>query len=287
MVRSCSLGISNHNTPTAVLTTLRDHARRTGIDRYRVWASKLESCGTVVRKLRCEKCGHEHDVPARCGLRACPSCASRKAYRTQRRYLKPLQRMGDLKFVTLTLRATTDLETGVWRMQRCLEKLRRRASIRRCLRGGLYCIETGKPTKRGGQYVFNVHAHLLVSMDFRPQKWLSALWKEITGDSWVVDIRFVRSAQRALRYVLDYLGKGCASMKEPWDPEAIVEFMVALEGKRLVQPFGDLLGSAERGERFVCPSCGEAIFAVIDALTGEVIFSQLALLKGLAMKLGP
>jgi hypothetical protein len=62
------------------------------------------------------------------------------------------------------------------------------------------------------------HAHLLLRAPFIPQRWLSAMWQELTG--WpVVDIRQIRDRDHAMYYVTKYLSKKPArfgTMKRFW-----------------------------------------------------------------------
>lgn len=50
------------------------------------------------------------------------------------------------------------------------------------------------------------HMHVALRAPFIPQTWLSRVWKELTGDSYVVDIRD-KSSEDCARYLSKYLAK--------------------------------------------------------------------------------
>lgn len=247
------------------------------------WANALEHCGEEVRRLVCERCGFSINVKFHCKLKACPSCASLRAFRFQKRYLKAINRFRQPKLWTLTIRSTKQLHHGVQRIRGAFTKLRRRKPFNRILKGGIYAIEAN-PHEDG---TWNVHIHILCEAQYIPQHYLSRVWREITGDSYVVDVRRAWSPKKGLKYLLEYLAKGPANTKNPWPVEAIIHFMEVLEDVRLIQVFGCLLGAAEKDGEFVCPICGESMWRVEDIATGMVIWSPLRHYCWLADQRGP
>jgi hypothetical protein len=85
------------------------------------------------------------------------------------------------------------------------------------------------------------HIHIIAEGGFLNQSRLSDKWKEITGDSWIVDVRYVRDRGEVIRYVAKYASK-------PLDAtlfrskEHLKEAMVALKGRRLCLTFGNWRG---------------------------------------------
>lgn len=243
------------------------------------WAGALENCGTEARRLVCEQCGYTITVKHHCKLKACSQCLSHRAFRLQKRYLKAISRFREPKLWTLTIRSTKQLHHGVKRIREAFTKLRRRKPFNRILKGGIYAIEAN-PHPDGS---WNVHIHILCEASFIPQDFLSRVWKEITGDSMIVDVRRAWSPKRGLKYLLEYLAKGPANTKNPWSVEATIKYMEILEDVRLIQVFGVLLGAAQRPPDFVCPVCGLAMWRV-EELDGTVVFSPVDQLWWLAEK---
>jgi len=134
---------------------------------------------------------------------------------------KPLQR--GWKLLTLTLRADGDvdarfepdlLQRQIRAMSALYREFWRRTAWGRQLRDPW---SKRKRARRDTSYIvaFEVspegvaHLHALVFAEFIPQAQLSALWQELTGTSYIVDIRAVRGAVAlALREVLKYATKG-------------------------------------------------------------------------------
>ncbi len=113
------------------------------------------------------------------------------------------------------------------------------------IRGGLYVIEI-----RFGETGWNVHLHALIDASYLDQHAISKTWQQITGDSYVVDIRQAFSARAGLRYILKYM------LKPPVlnDQESVYDRV--LKGTRLVQPFG-VFYRVEKGKSVLaCPQCG-------------------------------
>ena len=246
------------------------------------WADSLERCGEEAYRLVCERCGFTVTIRHHCKLKACPSCASLRAFHIQKRYLKAINQFKEPKLWTLTIRSTKQLRHGVRKIREAFTKLRRRKPFNRLLKGGIYAIEAN-PHEDG---TWNVHIHILCEAKYIPQHYLSRVWQEITGDSYVVDVRRAYSPKKGLKYLLEYLAKGPANTKNPWPVEAIVRYLEVLEGVRLIQVFGVLLGSGEEEGEFRCPICGESMWRVED-VTGAVIYSPLSRYLWLAQHESP
>lgn len=69
------------------------------------------------------------------------------------------------------------------------------------------------------------------------QKALAAEWRAVTHGSHVVDLRAIRSRERALSYVLKYLSKGPGS-EILERPQLALEWFDAVRGGRLFLRFG-------------------------------------------------
>lgn len=189
-----------------------------------------------------------------------------------------------LALVTLTLRVRPGVPLSVLysRMQEAQKKLRRRKQWVEVVSGGAFAVEV----KCKGDGSWNVHLHGVVESR-RPvdlykvekagkEKWkcnlvgpkgvlrgdeLGSLWREITGDSYVVDISPVLRSKGGLRGAVSYI---LAYMKK--DPEFPSEaehreFNEVLHGRRTVTLFGTWWGYVmPEKEPFPCPECGEAVW---------------------------
>jgi hypothetical protein len=88
--------------------------------------------------------------------------------------------------------------------------------------------------------------HCMVDADYIPWERLRADWLEITGDSFIVDVREAGTVVEGLKYCLKYLSKAPKlwgkdeqiSEEEKQSRQEI--YREATKGLRLVQPFGTL-----------------------------------------------
>ena len=120
-------------------------------------------------------------------------------------------------------------------------------------RGGLVSIEV---TYNADTDTWHPHAHLLIDGAFLPWRELRASWHDVTGDSWVVDVRRVDATprpdesrvdamRRAVRETVKYSTKPTPELLARGDAGPIfAELLVALRGQRLVSTFGSLYGLA-------------------------------------------
>ena len=97
--------------------------------------------------------------------------------------------------------------------------------------GGLYGIDI----KQQDRERYHVHVHALCEMPFVPQAALASVWEDITGAT-VMDVR------RKKGMLAETVGYVCKA-PEFESVEAEVEYLVALKGSRLMQPFGSLHGN--------------------------------------------
>lgn len=120
---------------------------------------------------------------------------------------------------------------------------------------GVYGIDA----KQGEDGTLNVHAHVIADCAFLPQAALASEWAEITNAP-AVDIRRVQErgeqgAESALMEVVGYAAKP----PEFQTKEQEVEYLTALKGSNLIQPFGELHGNTPAAEGILrCTDCEEA-----------------------------
>lgn len=173
-----------------------------------------------------------------CHHRFCLPCANE---RSRTIALNVLDRLGNrrARFLTLTIRSTTEsLSEVLDKLSTCFSRLRRRAIWYKRVTGGVSFIEL----KWNDQLErWNVHLHAIIQGRYIEQALLSKLWKHITGDSLIVDIRAVKDNRTVTRYVTKYACKPLTSSVLHND-DKLREAIVSLKGRRLATTFGDWRG---------------------------------------------
>jgi len=150
----------------------------------------------------CKECKRLVKVSIGCGKRFesfCPSCAARWRRRTFAKYYKGVLSMKTPKFLTLTLK-----KTGGRIEKRLLELWSMKKYLFKQLKRRGYSI----PSWCGVIEPPN-HIHLVVDCQYIPQRVISELWMEITGDSFIIDIRKVNAndLRQVAAYITKYLTK--------------------------------------------------------------------------------
>jgi hypothetical protein len=157
------------------------------------------------------------------------------------------------RFVTLTLKGgEVDLAFGIDRLLRCFRRLRQRTFWRRRVKGGVAFVEF---KWSGKSQAWHVHLHAITHGRYLPQPDLAAEWRACTGDSYIVDVRFVRDDSTVAKYVSKYVTKPIDSA-DSRSHDRLCEAITATHRRRLVIPFGDwidigLTASPAEGEWIV------------------------------------
>lgn len=214
--------------------------------------------------LYCANCGDKRVVPLRCGRRSCPSCRRSSYHRHLRGYRDLAREMRDPKLLTLTKVTRETLTVDVIRdLRGAFRRLLHRRYFRERVRGGLYVIEA-KVNSKG----WNVHLHALIDSAYLEQAIVSTAWRELTGDSFIVDIRRVHSVRGGLGYILKYLLKPPALGGQ----EALYD--AALKGTRLAQTFGVFYRAKVQTRPLACPRCGGAKWTSEFELRCSIVASR-------------
>jgi len=211
-------------------------------------------CSTNTVTLMCADCAHEHVVEIGCNRRTCPDCMEKRYYRLRNEYDVLNDHLSNPKILTLTMKHDYDVERLYDRLTTAFSKLRRR-EVFQSVTGGFYAVEV-KPKPNG---LWNVHLHAIIDGGYVPKGRLSEEWKDLTGDSYIVDIQSLRNRKAGVSYVLGY----CASaskVAEVWDgqPESRrIEYEEAVKHRRMIQTFGSMFGvQKEESGPFQCEECG-------------------------------
>jgi hypothetical protein len=257
-------------------------------------ADRYEKCGQDFVVLECRNCHRLHTLSISCGLRICGVCTRKRWSKLHKKYA-PLVRSRNprqLSLLTLTIKNLESLDSNV--IHTLIENFvnfRRRIYVKRRLLGGLWCIEL-----KGSAGNYNLHLHCIIEHQWfgKPTKQeakqieipprlnetkgigsksdlvnyqgkdagqltLSAIWEGLSGDP-VIDIRRIRSAKQALKYVLKYVTK-------PPDleaPEDFVKFLVAFRAIPMIKLFGSWYHAIILIKpRLVCYQCNSSSWTVV------------------------
>jgi hypothetical protein len=101
------------------------------------------------------------------------------------------------------------------------------------------------------------HIHAIVYGPYVPQKILSCAWQALTGDSYIVDIRQIRSVADALEYVFKYVSKPPANLQNADD---VAVYVAITRGFRRLHSYGIWynVGKFERRPTG-CPTCSQPV----------------------------
>lgn len=214
-----------------------------------VEGSGLQGCQARATRINCcSQCVSvgtgANGVPAvrihRCRDRLCQICQRYRSIAAQERIEALLRTMLSPKLLTLTL--ADDGQPLLDRLQRLMQSyrdLRRRQAWSANVRGSVAVVEITRGAD--GQH-WHTHLHVLIDAPYIPKATLVSEWLEITGDSYIVDIRAVPDGAKTARYLAKYAAKGCDTSK--LNHECLVEYVNAMYRRRTLITAGDCHGRA-------------------------------------------
>jgi hypothetical protein len=213
-------------------------------------------CGYHIT-LKCEnpECKDIHQVAIGCGHRfTCPDCRARWKRGIIGRYREPLARFKNPKLMTLTLRK----QKG----ERINSRIAELSGMVKYLRKVL--ARRGYPIERH-MWVIELpnHVHGVFDGAFIPQSELAEIWKTITGDSMIVDIRKC-DTHRTVHYLVKYIAKMSTSLDTPQGAESGTDayYEHLLAGVHLVGSWNTLNAPKTRLD---CARCGrERAYFILD-----------------------
>lgn len=160
-----------------------------------------------------------------------------------------------VRFITLTVRSDkAPLKDALNKLYDAFRRLQRTNLWRKCVDGGVAIVEVKRNFAKES---WHPHLHCIVEGRFIPQKVLSEVWHSLTKDSFIVDVRLVKNAGVAARYVTKYVSKPLQKEIYRHIP-SLVEAIQAMHGRRALITFGDwrgmrLVPKKEPGEyRILC-----------------------------------
>ena len=173
-----------------------------------------------------------------CRDRFCLPCAIDRSRCLAANVMKVLGKR-DARFVTLTLRQNDDtLSEVIDKLYISFRRLRERRFWKRHVKGGCAFVEV---LWSEDNQAWNVHLHAVVHGTYLPKHDLSREWYKVTGDSFIVKIKFVEDDKQVARYVAKYVSK-------PFNDtfmgrkQRLDEVVTGMMRRRLCLTFGDWRG---------------------------------------------
>jgi len=220
-------------------------------DRLRVALALQQVCPTGNRTTRFCTCGSQAHVEISdtdppqyrlasetCRDRWCRPCQRERGRIIASNIIEHLDGYLPLLITLTILTADLSLRDAVAKLYRSFAALRRTVFWSSRVEGGCVVCEV-KRTKDGLRW--HPHLHILATSKWVPQGWLGQKWHEITGDSYIVDVRRCESSAKAGEYVAKYLDKPVHA-RIVRNPDYLTEAITALQGRRMVATFGTWRG---------------------------------------------
>lgn len=207
---------------------------------------RFVDCGEKQIAVVCKECDTVLVARASCHLRICKRCMERKAIQYKRRVKDQLQKLGQLRFVTLTLPKHVTLDRkAVDDIRKAFNKWKKHPAIKPLLGPHVYFLEaTPKPDG------WHLHIHVLAAGKYIPHALLKKTWFAITGAS-IVHVTARGSTDNLLNECFKYCLKGGRIN----DPKDVVTFLVAFKDVRMFQPCAGLHPMPKQDGQLVCPKC--------------------------------
>jgi hypothetical protein len=195
-------------------------------------AESVRKCGERFIAYKAECCGDTLAYPVSCGHRLCPVCMVKRSVRLSSKVEKLIKKMENPKHIVLTAKNVPKIDKTYFKwLRECFVKLRHRDIFSKCV-GGFYSIETTYNSKLKN---WHVHIHIIVDVPYILKSYLSRDWKEIIGNSYIVDIHEIKNPLEAAREVAKYVVKPGDFLQ---DSQLVHEYLKAVRGMRLVSTFG-------------------------------------------------
>jgi hypothetical protein len=256
---------------------------------------RMKQCCSVFKATTCG----QHTVKCyptfRCKKLICPDCASERAVRLSKQTEAKIAEVmkttsGRLCFQTLTIKNTPTFEAGLMKLKKAYTQFKRKKAFKEHIKGYFGAFEHTYNSKTKD---FHVHLHLIVLRGkFWNQSDISDTWREVTGDSFIVDIREIKDIHKGVKEVAKYIVKSTDLMKMP--DEKFREVVEMKKGTRMFISGGCFynvkLDDADDGdgadddvfsqfadlkEGDACPFCNETLFDVFVNRESHIGLQQL------------
>lgn len=194
----------------------------------------MEYCRTSAWFVRHRESGEVHVMASHCSLRWCPLCARARSNVIRHSVSEWLEHADHPKFLTMTLKHSDEpLAYQVNKLYSAFRRLRRYRSFTKLVNGGVWFFQLCRNAQRGQ---WHPHLHCIITGDYVPYQMLRKLWRNITGDSDILDIRVVRDPEKVAEYVARYAAR--PANLENLRLKHQVELYEAMHGRRLCGKWG-------------------------------------------------
>lgn len=178
----------------------------------------FRSCRTQAWFVRNRFTGQVQVHSRHCRNRLCPFCNAGKAARISTNVFAWIKTVDRPKLLTLTLKhSSAPLDQQVTALFAAFRKFRSLKPLRSTIRGGVWFLQvTLSPT----DFTWHPHLHIILDADFVPQSQLVKHWLSVTHTSRILDVREIRSPEKAATYVSRYVSRPGAIHDWPVDYRA-------------------------------------------------------------------
>lgn len=183
-------------------------------------ALRMKQCCSLFRHTTCGQHTLKSYPTFRCKKLYCPDCASERAMRLSNQTETKIREVikettGRLCFLTLTMKNAATLDGGLAKLKKDFANFKRKKVFKERIKGYFGAFEfTFNPKTQD----FHVHLHLVILRGkFWNQSDISDAWREVTGDSFIVDIREVKDVHKGVKEICKYVVKPLDFGKMPDD----------------------------------------------------------------------
>lgn len=194
----------------------------------------LENCRSSAWFVRNIESGEVRVAANSCHLRWCPVCTDSKRTYIAHSVADWVQLQGYPKFLTLTImHSNAPLAHQIDHLYKYFRLLRNRKDFKFSVPGGFWFFQV-KKSKASQQW--HPHLHCLISGRYIPHSRLVHMWKEITGNSTVVDIRPIRDPAKACNDAARYAA--CPGSLSGLPFADALELVQCMHGRRICGTWG-------------------------------------------------
>lgn len=169
-----------------------------------------------------------------CRHRLCPFCSKAKATTISNNLFHWVKSLDRPKLLTLTLQHTNaPLDDQLDHLYTFFRRWRLRQPMKSHIKGGVWFVQLTRNDDKGQ---WHPHLHVVLDSAFLPHSTLAAAWKNVTHTSDILDIRAIKSPEKAASYVARYVSRPASYTK--LDLQHRIEVHLAFEHRRMCGAFG-------------------------------------------------
>jgi len=194
----------------------------------------LENCRSTAWFIRNIESGEVRVAANACHLRWCPVCGDFRRSYISHSVAGWVEHQSYPKFLTLTImHSNAPLDHQIDHLYKYFRLLRKRKDFKKAVPGGFWFFQI-KKSKSSGQW--HPHLHCLITGLYIPHSRLVRMWKEITYNSTVVDIRPIRNPAKACNDAARYAA--CPGSLVGLSFEDALELVECMHGRRICGTWG-------------------------------------------------